>query len=455
MTHQERQSTILLASIYAFRMLGLFMILPIFSLYTHRLDHASAYLIGVALGAYGLTQAVLQIPFGIVSDRVGRKPVIIFGLVLFALGSVIAALSHGIYGIILGRIFQGAGAIGSTLIALLADTTEDENRLKAMSVIGMTIGFSFMLAMVLGPLLNNWVGLSGIFWLTALLAMMGILFLSFIPTPHRPILHRDSQSALGQLLKTIMMPELLRLNFGIFCLHAILMALFIAIPIILVNTIGLDESKQWILYLPVLILACFFMIPFVIIAEAKRLMKPIFVGAIATLTIIQIIFALTHQDLISISILLCIFFTTFTLLESILPSLVSKIAPTVNKGTAMGIYSSSQFLGIFFGGTLGGIIFQLFGNQGIFLFCASLGALWVFTAYHMKKPRHLSSKIVKLHKYNTAAISSLQVKLLSIPGVAEAVIASEEHVVYLKVDKREFVEDALTQVLANEAYTGI
>lgn len=449
MTSQERQTTFSLASIYAFRMLGLFMILPIFSLYTHSLQHATASLVGLALGIYGLTQALLQTPFAMISDRIGRKPVIVFGLILFVLGSIIAAMSQSIYGIIIGRAIQGAGAVGSTLIALLADNTHEENRLKAMAGIGMTIGMSFVLSMVLGPILNGLIGLSGIFWLTAILASLGIaILLWLVPTPKTHILHRDSEPVLSEFKTILTSPELLRLNYGIFALHATLMALFIVIPTTLINSVGLRESQQWMFYLPVLLVSTLLMFPFVIIAEAKRLMKPLFISAVAILTVTQVLFWFFYHNVIMLSILLCLFFTAFTFLEACLPSLISKIAPAGSKGTAMGIYSSSQFLGIFIGGTVGGLIYSHFGLSSIFLFCGLLGLLWVVLAFTMQQPPYLSSKIIVIHTVdNPAAIASLQIKLLAIPGIKDAMISPDEKVAYLKIDKKQFSEDNLTHFL--------
>ncbi len=380
MTAQERRTTLLLSSIYAFRMLGLFMILPIMSLYATSLKGATPFLIGLSLGVYGLTQAVLQIPFGMISDRIGRKPVIVFGLILFLLGSVEAALSHTMMGIIWGRALQGAGAIGSTLTAFVADSTEEKNRLKAMSLIGMTIGSSFIIAMVLGPILNGIVGLSGIFWLTAALALMGIGFLCFIPTPKHHDPHPDCEPVSGQFKKVLMNPDLLRLDFGIFAQHAILTALFIAIPLLLVNQMGLTADHQWKVYLPVLLLSFIAMVPFIIAAEKKGKMTLIFRGAIALIALVAFAFWLFPNTLFFISVLLFLFFTAFTFLEAAFPSLISKKAPKANKGTAMGIYSSAQFLGILAGGTLGGFFFHHFGLSGVFLFCASLGGVSLLIA---------------------------------------------------------------------------
>lgn len=442
MTQQELKSTFALASIYAFRMLGLFMILPIFSLYAHHFQHANALLIGLALGVYGLTQALLQIAFGMTSDRIGRKPVIIFGLILFVIGSIIAALSHSIYGIIIGRAVQGAGAVGSTLTALVADSTDEDNRLKAMSMIGMTIGLSFMGAMILGPLLNSLVGLSGIFWLTAILAGLGIVILmTCVPTPKNHLLHRDSEAVAGQFKKILSHPELLRLDFGIFCLHAMLTALFIAVPITLVKVTGIDAAHQWYVYLPVLLLSFIAMVPFVIIAESKRKMKPVFVGAVIVLTACEFLLGAFGHSIAMVCILLFLFFTAFTLLEATLPSLISKLAPAGSKGTAMGVYSSAQFFGIFVGGALGGVVFHHFGISSIFIFCGVLGVLWCITAMTMKKPTHLSSKVIAINSSDTP--ESLRQKLLAVPGVKDAMVYTDEKVAYLKVDRKVLDENQL------------
>jgi MFS family permease len=444
MTALEKKSTFSLASIYSFRMFGLFMILPIFTLYAHQIKGATVLLIGVALGIYGLTQALLQIVFGMSSDRLGRKPVIIFGLLLFIIGSIVAAESQTIYGIILGRAIQGAGAIGSTLTAMVADTTQEENRMKAMSIIGMTIGLSFIGAMILSPILSSFIGLSGIFWLTALLGFIGIIIiLTVVPTSNEHLLHRDSGTVSNQMLKVITTPELVRLNYGIFALHAILTALFIIIPVILTSTVDVRPDLQWIIYLPVLILSFVLMLPFIIIAETKRKMKPIFVGATILLTMTQVLLLGFHHNIISISFILLLFFATFTFLEASLPSLVSKIAPAGNKGTAMGIYSSLQFLGIFVGGVCGGIIYHHFGMNGIFVFCALLAALWIPVSASMKKPKHLSSKVISLPKIT----SGIQGKLASLKGVADIMVCPDENVAYLKIDKLLFDEKELQSLM--------
>jgi predicted MFS family arabinose efflux permease len=444
MNTQERKATFSLASIYSFRMLGLFMILPVFSLYGHQVLHASPLQIGLALGIYGLTQALLQIPFGMTSDHIGRKPVIITGLILFAIGSLVAASAHGITGIIVGRAIQGTGAIGSTITALVADVTQEERRMKAMAMIGMTIGLSFVVAMIVGPILNTWIGIPGIFAVTAGLAIVGIVvLLTRVPTPKKIVFHRDTETDPGQFFHLLRNKELLRLNLGIFVTHAILTATFIVIPVVLLHTAHLAESRQWMIYLPVLILAFIAMIPFIILAETKRKMKQVFLGAITCLSLSQLFLWPWHSSAFEIAVILFIFFTAFTLLEASLPSLVAKLAPVGQKGTAMGIYSSSQFSGIFFGGLVGGIVYRHFHFDGVFIFCAILGFIWLFVASKMQTPKYLSSKLLSLDKISDNDVRRMTTELASVKGVAEVMIAPEEGVAYLKVDRRQLDESAL------------
>lgn len=449
MNSQERKTIFSLCCVYAFRMLGLFMILPVFSLYAEHLKHANIKLVGVALGVYGLTQALLQIPFGTLSDRIGRKPIIITGLILFVIGSIVAALSHSIYGVIAGRALQGAGAIGSTLTALLADNTEDENRVKAMSFIGLTIGVSFMIALIIGPIINEIAGLNGIFWLTALLGCLGIIMvIAIVPTPTDTFLHRDTGTVKAQFKKILSMSELLRLDFGIFAMHATLTALFVVLPLLLMKDTFIQQHGQWFVYLPVLVLSFIAMVPFIIVAEAKRKMKPIFVGAVAVLTLTQVLFFTFSDDPITIFICMFLFFTAFTLLEATLPSLVAKIAPAGSKGTAMGIYSTSQFAGIFVGGMAGGYLFHHYSLQAVFALTFGLGFVWLLIAITMQKPQHLSSKVVSIaHLSDQLKIDGLQANIKSIPGVADVTIYQDEAVAYLKVDKKVFNEEKLQLVL--------
>ena len=392
MTGSERRAALSLAGIFALRMLGLFMIYPVFAPWARHLPDATALTIGLALGLYGLTQALLQIPFGFLSDRIGRKRVIAAGLVLFAIGSVVAALSPSIHGIMLGRVLQGAGAVGSTLLALAADLTLAEHRTRAMAVIGMTIGLAFGIAVVLGPVLNGWIGVRGIFWLTAALAGLGIVVLYvLVPRPATRTVHRDAEPVPALFRRVLANRDLQRLDLSIFCQHAILTASFLTIPFVLKHA-GVALHHQWWVYLPVLVVSIVLLVPLVILAERGR-MKPVFLGSIALLAAGQLLFPWGQAHLGLMVLGLLAFFTAFNVLESILPSMVSRLAPADAKGTAMGIYSSSQFLGIFVGGALGGLIDGRWGLDGVVAFCIAVAAIWWSVVSWMRPPARVSRRV--------------------------------------------------------------
>jgi MFS family permease len=451
MTPLERRAALSLASIFALRMLGLFMILPVFALYADHLAGVTPLLMGLAIGIYGLTQALLQIPFGMASDRIGRKPVIAVGLLIFAVGSVVAAMADTIHGVILGRALQGSGAVAAAVMALAADLTREEHRSKAMAVIGMTIGFSFLIAMVAGPVLNHWIGVPGIFWLTALLAVGGVGVLFFlVPTPKKSSFHRDAEPVPAQFGRVLREPELLRLDFGIFVLHMVLTATFVVIPLALRNA-GLSVSEHWHLYLPVMVLAMGLAVPFIIIAEAKRQMKGVFVGAVAALLLAQLLLAWDHQGALSIGVLLLLFFTAFNLLEATLPSLVSKVAHADNKGTAMGVYASSQFMGAFIGGVSGGWAYGVWGATGVFLFNAVLLLAWFLTAATMRPPRYLVSELLRVGTQTVESAIALEQELLRLAGVVEASVCTEDGVAYMKLDKQQVDMAALQRFSVGES----
>ena len=440
---QERRAGISLALIYAFRMVGLFMILPVFALYAEDLPETTPLLTGLALGIYGLTQAVLQIPFGMLSDKIGRKPVIAAGLLIFATGSLLAASSDTIYGIIAGRALQGAGAIASALMALAADLSREEHRIRMMAMIGMSIGAAFAASMVLGPLVNEWVGVSGIFAGTAVLAVLGvgILYL-FVPDPLDSHFHRDAElqtSSLASVLKSV---DLLRLDVGIFSLHFVLMSVFLVIPLELRDDAVLVPSQHWQLYLPVFITSVILMVPFIILAERKDRMKQVFVGAISGL-IVAVLGLLSGRDLTTIAIFMLLFFVAFNLLEASLPSLVAKTAHASQKGTAMGVYSSSQFLGTFVGGAVGGLAHDVWGIDAVYLVALTMLLIWFIVAVFMKKPRNLSTYLMKV-----ADVSEQE--LLAVTGVVEAAIVKEEGVAYLKVQKDILDEEKLLSMAVVE-----
>lgn len=452
MTPGEKRAAIALAGIFSLRMLGLFMILPVFSLYAQHLEGVTPTRVGLAIGAYGLTQAIFQIPFGMLSDRLGRKPIIAIGLLIFAFGSAVAAMSTSIDGVILGRALQGTGAIAAAVMALAADLSREEHRTKIMAVLGVSIGVSFAVALVTGPILNSWIGVPGIFWLTAVLALGGIVVVySVIPQTVSSHLHRDAEPVPGLFKRVLADSQLLRLNFGIMALHMILTASFVALPLALRDEAGLPSPHHWHVYLPVMVLSVVAMVPFIVIAERQRRMKQVFLGAIVVLGLSEFGLAWFHGELIGIVLMLFMFYTAFNLLEANLPSLISKMALPESKGTAMGVYSSFQFLGAFLGGWGGGWLYGLYSFHGVFLFCAIVAAIWFFVATSMKSPRYLSSYLLNVGQVNEEEARELSARLTQVRGVAEATVVAEEGVAYLKVDQKALDEQALREFSATKA----
>ncbi|MBX2859126.1 MAG: MFS transporter [Cellvibrionaceae bacterium] len=441
------RAVVSLALLYSFRMLGLFMVLPVMILYGSDYGSASPILLGLALGIYGLTQSVFQIPLGLLSDIVGRKPVIIGGLIIFALGSGVAALSSTVFGLIIGRALQGCGAIASTLMAMVADLTSEKNRTKAMAVIGASIGLSFTLAMIIGPLLAAKGGLSAIFWSALILSVCGIgIVIGLIPTPKRMSQSQRESVAIPSLIRdTTKNTELMRLNFGVFSLHLILMCCFIVVPPMLEGTLNLDRSRHWTVYLPVLLLAFIFMFPLIMMAEKRKKIKSVMLGSIALLLASMALLTIAENSAYFLLLVVFIFFVAFNTLEASLPSLVSKLAPAGAKGTAMGLFATSQFLGAFFGGLLGGWLAQSYGSHVLLVFCSLLALAWLGIALFMENPRQLSSLFVPAEK------RPAEDSVLSVPGVVEALWVHEESALYLKVDKDQFDNAKLEGILKNYA----
>ncbi|WP_207905946.1 MFS transporter [Aestuariirhabdus litorea] len=443
MDSAELKATASLASVFAFRMLGLFMVLPVLAVYGGELEGATPALIGIAIGGYGLTQALLQIPFGMMSDRIGRKPVIVAGLLLFAAGSLLAAGADSIYGVIVGRCLQGAGAIASTILALLSDLTREQSRTRAMAVVGMSIGLSFCVAMVVGPLVTAWFGLTGLFMVTAALSMVALVIIVWgVPTPRILRSHSDTLAVSSQIRATLSNTQLLRLDFGIFMLHGVLMALFVAVPLALQGEAGLPREQHWWVYLLCLFAAFVAMVPFIIIGEKKRQLKNVFVGAVALLTLSELSLLWSHTSLWPMVGSLFLFFMAFNLLEATLPSLISKLAPAGNKGTAMGVYSTSQFLGAALGGVSGGAVYQLHGFEGVFLLAALGSAIWLLFSATMEQPPYLSSMVVGLDGMDEDP-ARVGEALARVPGVVEVVVISKERAAYLKVKSEQLDTDAL------------
>ncbi len=452
MSPLELRATAGLAGVYGLRMFGLFIILPVFAFYAEDLPGGNNYmLIGIALGAYGLTQAILQIPMGWLSDRIGRKPVIYIGLILFAIGSFVAAIATDMYWVIFGRIIQGAGAISAAVMALAADLTREEHRTKAMATIGMTIGTVFALSLIVAPALNQLIGVPGIFAMTGVLALLAMLVVKkFIPNPTISRFHSDTEASAGSFRKILSNTQLLRLNYGIFSLHAVLMALWLVVPLSLRNA-GLDVNDHWHIYLPVLLLSMILIVPAIIYGEKKAKLKPIFTAAVALLLIGQGLLAVTFNSIWGTAMALLVFFTAFNLLEASLPSLISKIAPVGAKGTAIGVYSSTQFLGAFLGATAGGYLFEYHGVYALYIFCGLLVMIWLVLAITMQAPAAVRSKMYQVQEMDFVTANGLSQELAALSGVNEALVLANERVAYLKVDMQGFDEEGVVKLLGENA----
>lgn len=379
MSRAEIRSGASLASIFALRMLGLFLIYPIFAIHAKTLpDGGNATLVGWALGIYGLTQACFQIPFGMASDKYGRKRIIVIGLVLFCGGALIAAMSHTVTGILLGRAVQGAGAISAAITALLADTTREEHRTKAMAMVGGSIGISFALSLVLASALYASIGMNGIFYLTAILALAAIAVVIFV-APNAPALP-SVKVPFSVILKS---PELMRLNLGVFVLHLSLVAMFVVVPSALVQAAHIPLTQHWQVYLPVVFGSFLAMLAVIMRGERAGRMKRVFVCAIGLLMLTQLGFWQLLDNGYALIALLFTFFTAFNILEASQPSLVSRIAPASAKGAALGVYNTLQALGLACGGALGGWMLQHTGAHSVFILSAVLSLIWLIIANRM------------------------------------------------------------------------
>lgn len=384
MSRSEIRASSSLASIFALRMLGLFLILPVFSVYAKSLPGGqNVTLIGLALGIYGLTQACGQIPYGMASDRFGRKPVIVIGLILFAFGSFIAAGADHIGWVIVGRAVQGAGAISAAVTAFVADSTREQHRTKAMAMVGGSIGLTFAASMVLSPLLYQLIGMSGIFVLTGGLSMLAIFVIIYI-VPAAPALP-PARVSIREVLKN---GELARLNYGVFALHMTQMAMFVVMPSALIRYAHIPLAQHWKIYLPVVLISFMLMLPPIFISEKHGKSKQVFVGAIALLLLVQIGMWFTmsreHVHWTWLIGLLLAFFIAFNILEASQPSLVSRIAPPSAKGAALGVYNTLQALGLFCGGALGGWLVQHEGSPSVFILGAALSIVWLIIAATMQ-----------------------------------------------------------------------
>lgn len=385
MTAVERRASFSLATLYALRMLGLFLVLPVFAIEAARYPGGDdPALIGLAMGIYGLAQALMQFPFGLASDRLGRKRVIIFGLAVFALGSFVAALAPSLTWLAIGRAVQGAGAISAALTALLADQTRDEVRTKSMALVGAGIGLMFALSLVLAPLLVAYIGLAGLLVMNGSFALLGVALVIWW-VPPEPRQHKDLPR--GHLVEVLRSPALLRLNFGVFMLHGVQLAMWLAVPALLVQA-GLPHERHWWVYLPA-VFASFLVMGGMFPLEKRGYMRAVFLTSVALLALVQLGFLLLASgtpDLVSLSLLLFVFFCGFNVLEASQPSMVSRVAPAQARGSAMGVYNTLQSLGFFAGGVIGGWLVKHLGMQGLFGACTGVMFLWLLVAWPMRAP---------------------------------------------------------------------
>ncbi len=449
MTSVEVRAGASLAGVFGLRMLGLFFILPVLAVHAANIRGGDDLtLVGVALGAYGLSQGILQIPFGMASDRWGRKPVLYAGLAVFAAGSFLGMIAHDIWTMIGARTLQGAGAISSVAMALAADLTRDQHRTKVMAMIGSMIGLMFALSLVGAPLLYRAIGMDGLFALTGALCLAAMAVVKFqVPDPPA---HGRAAPAAGSVRAALLDAELVRLNAGIFILHVVLYAMFVVVPPLLVQA-GLALPEHWKLYLPVVLGSFVLMVPAVLYADRRNASKPVLVGAVALLVGAEAAFAVLGGGIAVLAAVMLGFFVAFNVLEALLPSLVSRRAPAAGRGAAIGVYNTTQTLGVFFGGLLGGWVASRYGTTGVFAACAVLSAVWLVLAAGMRHPpavNELSSLTFPIA--SGVNLDGLREALARVKGVREAEVVAAERIARLKVVPGQWDEHRVRKLITGE-----
>lgn len=451
MSALEIRAALSLSSLFALRMLGLFLILPVFAVHARTIRGGDdLLLVGIALGIYGLTQSVLHIPFGMASDRYGRKRVIVFGLVLFVIGSLVAAFATDIWITILGRAIQGTGAISSAVVAFAADLTRDQHRTKTMAMIGGSIALVFALSLVAAPAMYRIIDMKGIFIFIAVLAAAAILWTIYVVPPEpdaaRDLSRRVKAGALAEVMRN---PELLRLNFGIFVLHMAQMSLFLVVPLALVNEAGMPVGEHWKVYLPVVLVSFVLMVPPIMLAERRGRMKMMFIGAVALMFVVHAGFALAYRDFWMLVVLLTLFFTAFNVLEASLPSLITRLAPVHARGTAIGVYNTTQALGLFVGPWIGGGIAKNWGVAPVFVFGMAMFALWIVVAWPMRTPGDLERRSFPLG--TVADPVALREGLARLRGVRDVTVLPEEGIARLTFYRGMLDEQSVVKLVAGES----
>ena len=454
MTRVELRAGASLAGVFGLRMLGLFFILPVLAVHAVHIEGgADLTLVGIALGAYGLAQGILQIPFGAASDRLGRKPVLYAGLLIFAAGSFLGCIADDIWTMIAARVLQGAGAISSVAMALAADLTREQHRTKVMAMIGSMIGLMFALSLVGAPLLYQSIGMDGLFALTGVLCLAAIALVKFqVPDPPPPA-RADVRT--GSARAAMLDAELLRVNAGIFILHIILYAMFVVVPPRLVRA-GLELPEHWKLYLPVVLASFVLMIPAVLHADRRNRAKPVLLASVALLLAAETAFAVFDAGLVAAAVAMLAFFVAFNILEALLPSLVSRLAPAQGRGVAIGVYNTTQTLGVFFGGLIGGWVASYHGDTGVFVVCAVLVAVWLVVAAGMRSPGTKANGSVNALSSLTFSIAAgvnlegLREALARVQGVHEAEVVAAERIARLKVVPGQWDEHRVRKLITGE-----
>lgn len=445
MNKTEIRAAISLAAVYVLRMLGLFMVMPVLAVVAHDYADYSPLLLGLAIGGYGLTQALLQIPMGILSDRWGRKVIIISGLILFALGSLLAANADSLLGVVVGRFLQGTGAIAGAIMALAGDVSRESQRSKVMAIIGIAIGFSFYVALLIGPLIAEYGGIRGIFAVTAILATLCIpLVWLVVPNASNLAPSGDTLPVIKDIKTLFFDPQLRRLNMSVLLLHMLITLLFVQVPSLLSKQ-SWPLKDHWQLYLPVLILSIVSMAGLMMLARKQGQTKIIKLSVLLLACAFAGLF-LGAQHFFILALMVWLFFSAFNFLEANFPAMVSSIAPAGKKGSAMGIYASSQFFGAFSGGVLGGSLSSVFGAQGVFLFAAVICLIWLYLVSGLIGKEHLKRYTlgVDFKVHSTEKVGKL---LINIEGVEDITIIPDENTVYLKVDSSKFQLSQAKQAL--------
>lgn len=446
--HEWRASTTL-SGVYALRMLGMFLVLPVLAMYAASLPGAedNKTLVGLAMGIYGLTQALLQLPLGIASDKFGRKKTIYAGLVVFAAGSFLAAAADTLPLLVAARAIQGAGAVSAAVTALLADLTRDGVRTRAMAMIGLSIGLTFSVSLVVAPMIADVVGVRGLFLLTGILTVASIGVVAFMtPDPEFSKLHEDTQAQPARIGEVLKNRQLLNLDFGIFALHAAQMALFTALPFAMTQ-LGLEKIQHWKVYLPSTVAGLVVMVPLIIIGETRNRLKQVFILGIVCIAAAQIGLLSGMHSIWLITVYLIVYFIGFNVLEASLPSMVSKIAPSDLKGTAMGVYNTMQSVGLFAGGTAGGLLFQKYGFVGVFAFCSTLMLLWLVLAVLSPAPKPVKNLSYPVGSVWQGNQEGLYRALSELEGVEDISFSFDRQTVYIKVLQKGFDQAAAEDII--------